>query len=92
MTRLILLLGLILVLWFLVESRLRRLRRRFDSMHQARSTRATASAAPSAPTAPTALLVRCSRCGTYIPQSQARLESGGAFCQPSCPGPAPTSG
>lgn len=88
MTRLILLLALVLVLWFLVESRLRRLRRRFEAAHQARS--AAAARQPTGTTAPTELLVRCDRCGSYIPQSRARLESGGAFCHPSCPGAAAT--
>lgn len=88
MTRLLLLLALILVLWFLVESRLRALRRRFEAAHRERS----AARRPPGSTAPTELLVRCDRCGTYIPQSRARLADGGAWCQPSCHGPAATSG
>lgn len=80
MTRLILLLGLILVLWYLVESRLRRLRRRFEATHRERSS----IKRPAEATAPTELLVRCERCGTYVPQSRARLADGVAYCQPAC--------
>lgn len=80
MTRLLLLLGLILVLWFLVESRLRMLRRRFEAARRERS----AARRPTRSTAPTELLVRCDRCGTYIPQSHALLAGGGAYCQSGC--------
>jgi hypothetical protein len=78
MLRFLVLLLLAVALWLFLESRLAALRRRIEESQRARfGERRNA-------TAPTELLVRCSSCGTYIPQSRARLEGDRAYCQPAC--------
>ena len=78
MLRYLELLLLAVALWLFLESRLAALRRRLEAAQRARFD------ARRHPTAPTELLVRCSRCGTYVPQSLARLDGDRAFCQPAC--------
>lgn len=78
MLRFLELLLLAVALWLFLESRLAALRRRIEASQRARFGERRS------PTAPTELLVRCSACGTYIPQSHARLAGERAYCQPAC--------